>query len=47
LYETDQEKKHLVQILESFTYEKFKAMQSQWLVNGRMVWYAYGNLSKD
>ena len=22
-------------------------MQAQWLVSGRMLWYAYGNLSKE
>ena len=33
--------------MQDFDYDKFKAMQAQWLVSGRMLWYAYGNLSKE
>ena len=47
LYANDQEKSALSKILDSFDYETFKAMRARWLTRGRMLWYAYGNLSKD
>lgn len=43
----DSEKSKLNAILADLTYARFKEMQGQWLKTGRMMWYAYGNLSKD
>ena len=47
VYANDNEKSKLSQILEGFTYERFKIMSAQWLRHGRMLWYVYGNVSKD
>lgn len=47
VHANDVEKRALSQILDSFDYDTFKAMQQHWLKRGRMIWYAYGNLSKD
>ena len=47
LYANDVEKSTLNKILEGFNYETFKAMQEQWLIKGRMLWFTYGNLTKD
>ena len=33
------------QILEKISYEDFKAFQKEWLVNGRTLWFIYGNLT--
>ena len=37
----------LIELLETFDYEKFKEMQADWLKHGRMMWYATGNISKE
>lgn len=47
VYANDVERSALNQILDSFDYDTFKAMQANWLKQGRMLWYAYGNLTKD
>lgn len=47
VYANDVEKRALNHILESFNYDTFKMMQKHWLKRGRMLWYAYGNLTKD
>ena len=47
LHEFDCEKSKLSQILESFTYENFMTMKSNWLTHGRMLWYVYGNVGKE
>lgn len=47
LFECDNEKSKLSQILEAFTYERFMAMKALWLQSGRMLWYVYGNIGKD
>ena len=47
MYADEVEKSVLNNILTDFSYETFKAMQEQWLVKGRMLWFAYGNLTKD
>ena len=47
LFECDNEKSKLSQILEGFTYERFMAMKALWLQSGRMLWYVYGNIGKD
>ena len=47
LFANDAEKKTMSKILEDFDYDAFKAMQSQWLKTGRMIWYSYGNLTKE
>ena len=36
-----------IELLKTFDYEKFKEMQANWLKQGRMVWYATGNISKE
>lgn len=47
LMEGDWEEKKKRVITEEMTYEDFKQMQAQWLNSGRMVWFVYGNVSKD
>ena len=37
----------LIELLETFDYERFKEMQADWLKHGRMMWYATGNISKE
>ena len=41
------EKSAMCKILDDLDYDAFKAMQAQWLKKGRMLWFTYGNLSKD
>jgi secreted Zn-dependent insulinase-like peptidase len=41
----DAERKQMTQILNSFTYADFKHSQGEWLKNGRMHWFCYGNLA--
>jgi len=41
------EKKVLRGLLENYSYESFMQELSQWLVNGRYVWYVTGNISND
>ena len=47
LFENDYEKSVLNQILDALDYESFKSMQQQWLQKGRMLWFAYGNLTVE
>lgn len=47
VYANDVEKSALKEQLDSFDYATFKAMRSQWLNRGRMIWYAYGNITKE
>ena len=47
LVSTDTEKSVMKEILDGMTYETFKSMQSEWLKRGRMLWFSYGNLTKD
>lgn len=47
LHEHEAEKKRLSEILETFDYEKFCTMKVDWLKSGRMLWYVYGNISKE
>ena len=47
LFSDDTEKSVLNDLLSSFDYETFRNMKTQWLRSGRMLWYTYGNLSKD
>lgn len=47
LFENDYEKSVLNQILDALDYESFKSMQQQWLQKGRMLWFAFGNLTVE
>ena len=47
LYANDVERSDLLRLLDGFDYETFKAMQEQWLIRGRMMWFVYGNLTKE
>ena len=47
IHEHYTEKKRLAEILENFTYENFMANKAEWLKSGRMLWYVYGNLTKE
>ena len=38
------EKKQLIPHLEDMSYEEFKEYSGEWLVSGRQVWYAHGNM---
>ena len=33
------------QILQTITYADFKSFQKEWLINGRTLWFIYGNLT--
>lgn len=43
----DPERRLMSQILQSITYADFQAFQAKWLKTGRMLWFAYGNISSQ
>jgi len=47
LVANDTERSALKVILDTFDYDTFKSMQAEWLKRGRMLWFSYGNLTKD
>jgi secreted Zn-dependent insulinase-like peptidase len=43
---SDAEKKLKVKILDSLSFSDFADFLQDWLKTGRMLWFAYGNISK-
>lgn len=37
---------NLAKVASNFSYEDFAAMRDEWLNNGRLIWYMYGNIEQ-
>jgi len=47
IFDNSFQPKQLAELLQNYTYEQFATQLKTWLVQGRTVWFASGNLTQD